>query len=158
MAGQGTPATALLNRQKVAFTLHTYEADAEAPNYGLVVAQRLGIGPERVFKTLVTQVDAALTVAVVPVAGDVDLKALAAAVGGKKAGLADRAEAERVTGYVRGGISPLGQRRLLPTVIDASADGLPTMYVSAGRRGLQVELAPADLVRLTAATLAPIAG
>ena len=146
MAGQGTPATALLARQKIAFTLHTYEADADSPNYGLVVAQHLGVAPERVFKTLVTQVDGALTVAVVPVAGDIDLKALAAAVGGKKAGLADRAEAERVTGYVRGGISPLGQRRLLPTVVDDSAGALATSYVSAGRRGLQVELAPSDLV------------
>jgi Cys-tRNA(Pro)/Cys-tRNA(Cys) deacylase len=91
------------------------------------------------------------------VIGDVELKALASAVGGKKAAMADRAVAERVTGYVRGGISPLGQRRLLPTVIDSSAQALETMYVSAGRRGLQVELTPTDLARLTNATLAPIA-
>jgi Cys-tRNA(Pro)/Cys-tRNA(Cys) deacylase len=157
VAGQGTPATALLTRQKVAFTLHPYEVDAETPNYGAAVAATLGIAPERVFKTLVTEVDGVLTVAVVPVTGDVDLKALAAAVGGKRATMADRSVAERTTGYVRGGISPLGQRRTLPTVIDASAEDLPTMYVSAGRRGLQVELAPTDLVRLTRATFAAIA-
>jgi Cys-tRNA(Pro)/Cys-tRNA(Cys) deacylase len=158
VAGQGTPATALLTRQKVAFTLHPYDVDADTPNYGAVVAATLGITPERVFKTLVTEVDGTLTVAVVPVTGDVDLKALAAAVGGKRATMADRSVAERTTGYVRGGISPLGQRRTLPTVIDASAGELATMYVSAGRRGLQLELAPTDLVRLTRAVLAAIAG
>ena len=156
MAGNGTPATALLTRQKINYTLHPYEVDAETPNYGAVVAAALGVEPQHVFKTLVTEVDGALTVAVVPVIGELDLKALASAVGGKKAAMADRAQAERVTGYVRGGISPLGQRRQLPTVIDASADGLTTMYVSAGRRGLQIALAPDDLVRLTRATLAPI--
>jgi Cys-tRNA(Pro)/Cys-tRNA(Cys) deacylase len=158
VAGQGTPATALLAKQKITFTLHPYDVDADTPNYGAVVAATLGIAPERVFKTLVTEVDGALTVAVVPVTGDVDLKALAAAVGGKRATMADRTVAERTTGYVRGGISPLGQRRVLPTVIDTSAEALPTMYVSAGRRGLQLELAPADLVRLTRATFAEIAG
>jgi Cys-tRNA(Pro)/Cys-tRNA(Cys) deacylase len=147
----------LLARQKVRFTLHTYDVSADAPNYGLLVAQSLGVTAERVFKTLITEVDGELTVAVVPVIGDVELKALASAVGGKKAAMADRAVAERVTGYVRGGISPLGQRRLLPTVIDSSAQALETMYVSAGRRGLQVELTPTDLARLTNATLAPIA-
>ncbi len=157
VAGHGTPATALLTRQKVPFTLHTYEVDPDTPNYGAVVAATLGVDPGRVFKTLVTEVDGGLTVAVVPVTGDVDLKALAAAAGGKKAAMADRVAAERATGYVRGGISPLGQRRSLPTVIDETAGGLTTMLVSAGRRGLQVELAPADLIRLTAATLAPIA-
>jgi Cys-tRNA(Pro)/Cys-tRNA(Cys) deacylase len=141
----------------VRFTLHTYEVSADAPHYGLLVAQRLGVSAERVFKTLITEVDGALTVAIVPVAGDVELKALASAVGGKHAIVADRAVAERVTGYVRGGISPLGQRRALPTVIDSSARALETMFVSAGRRGLQVELSPSDLARLTNATLAPIA-
>jgi Cys-tRNA(Pro)/Cys-tRNA(Cys) deacylase len=106
----------------------------------------------------VTEVDGALTVAVVPVTGDVDLKALAAAAGGKRAGLAERDLAERTTGYVRGGISPLGQRKQLPTVVDASAQTFETIYVSAGRRGLQVELDPADLVRLTGALVAGIAG
>ena len=157
MAGQGTPATALLARQRVTHRLHTYDVDADTPNYGAVVADSLGIAQDRVFKTLVTEVDGALTVAIVPVSGDVDLKALAGAVGGKRATMADRTIAERTTGYVRGGISPLGQRKRLPTVLDASATGHPTIYVSAGRRGLQVELDPADLIRLTDATTASIA-
>jgi Cys-tRNA(Pro)/Cys-tRNA(Cys) deacylase len=109
-----------------------------------------------VFKTLVARVDDALTVAVVPVAGTLDLKALAAATGGRKAVMADPADAERTTGYVLGGISPLGQKKALPTVVDESALGFPTVMVSAGRRGLQVELPPADLVRLTSARTASI--
>jgi Cys-tRNA(Pro)/Cys-tRNA(Cys) deacylase len=157
MAGKGTPATALLVKQKVAHTLHPYDVSPDSPNYGAEVAAALGIPPERVFKSLVTAVDGALTVAVVPVTGELDLKALAAAVGGKRASLADRVLAERTTGYVRGGISPLGPRKRLPTVVDASAGRFPTVYVSAGRRGLQLQLAPQDLVRLTAATTAPIA-
>jgi len=110
-----------------------------------------------VFKTLVAVVDGALTVAVVPVAAQLDLKALAAAAGGKQAAMAEPAQAERATGYVVGGISPLGQRRRLPTVIDESASGFPTVLVSAGRRGLDVELAPADLLLLTGGTSAGIA-
>jgi Cys-tRNA(Pro)/Cys-tRNA(Cys) deacylase len=157
VAGQGTPATALLARQRVAHRLHTYEVDADTPNYGAAVAEYLGQPLGRVFKTLVTEVDGALTVAVVPVSGDVDLKALANAAGGKRATMADRALAERTTGYVRGGISPLGQRKRLPTVIDASAEEHETVYVSAGRRGLQVELAPGDLIRLTSGVVAVIA-
>ncbi|MEV1288472.1 Cys-tRNA(Pro) deacylase [Micromonospora sp. NPDC049679] len=157
MAGQGTPATALLTKQRIAYTTHPYDVSPDSPHYGAEVAAALGVPPAQVFKSLVTEVDGALTVAVVPVTGELDLKALAAAVGGKRAALADRALAERTTGYVRGGISPLGQRKRLPTVIDSSAEALPTLYVSAGRRGLQVALAPADLIRLTAATLAPIA-
>lgn len=157
MAGKGTPATAVLDRQRVAYTRHPYQVPVETPDYGRVVAEALGVPPEQVFKTLVAEVDGELTVAVVPVAGELDLKALASAVGGKRATVADRTAAERATGYVRGGISPLGQRRRLPTVLDASAGGFATVYVSAGRRGLQVALAPADLVRLTGATLAGIA-
>jgi len=157
VASQGTPATALLAKQKVAHMLHTYEVSAEAPNYGALVAEAIGADPGRVFKTLVTDVDGALTVAIVPVTGDVDLKALASAAGGKRAAMADRELAEKTTGYVRGGISPLGQRKRLPIVIDKSALDSDTIYVSAGKRGLQVQLAPADLVRLTAATVAPIA-
>jgi Cys-tRNA(Pro)/Cys-tRNA(Cys) deacylase len=153
---RSTPATTLLTREKVAHRLHPYAVDAETPNYGAVVARTLGVAAARVFKTLIAEVDGELTVAVVPVTGEVDLKALAAAARGKRAAMAERALAERTTGYVRGGISPLGQRRRLPTIIDASATGFPTIYVSAGRRGLQVELAPADLVRLTGAVLAPI--
>lgn len=152
----GTPATALLIAENVAFELHPYDVSPDAPNYGALVAQALGVPPEAVFKTLIADVDGALTVAVVPVTGDLDLKALAAAAGGKRAALADRAAAERSSGYVRGGISPLGQRRRLPTVVDDSAQDLDRMYVSAGRRGLQASLAPADLVRLTAAIVAPI--
>jgi Cys-tRNA(Pro)/Cys-tRNA(Cys) deacylase len=157
VAGQGTPATALLAKQKVAHRLHPYQVALDAPNYGAEVAAALGVPPARVFKTLVAEIDGALTVAVVPVTGELDLKALAAVTGGKRAALAERRLAERTTGYVRGGISPLGQRKRLPTVIDASAEKFETIYVSAGRRGLQVELSPADLVRLTEATLAPIA-
>jgi Cys-tRNA(Pro)/Cys-tRNA(Cys) deacylase len=157
VASQGTPATALLSKQKVAHTLHTYEVSADSPNYGALVAEAIGADPDRVFKTLVTEVDGALTVAIVPVTGDVDLKALAAAAGGKRAAMADRDLAEKTTGYVRGGISPLGQRKRLPTILDESALDSDTVYVSAGKRGLQVQLAPADLVRLTSATVAPIA-
>jgi Cys-tRNA(Pro)/Cys-tRNA(Cys) deacylase len=152
----GTPATALLTAQKVPFTSHSYSVSPDAPNYGAQVAEALGIAPERMFKTLIAEVDGALTVAVVPVTGELDLKALAAAAGGKRAALADRAAAERSSGYVRGGISPLGQRRRLPTVVDESATGLGRLYVSGGRRGLQLALSPADLIRLTAATVAPL--
>ncbi|MER7458140.1 Cys-tRNA(Pro) deacylase [Micromonospora sp. NPDC126480] len=157
MAGQGTPATALLAKRKVAHRTHPYDVSPDAPNYGALVAEALGVPPERVFKSLVTEVDGTLTVAVVPVTGELDLKALAAAVGGKRAALADRASAERATGYVRGGISPLGQRRRLPTVLDETALRHDTVYVSAGRRGLQVELSPRDLVILTDAATARIA-
>jgi Cys-tRNA(Pro)/Cys-tRNA(Cys) deacylase len=156
MAGQGTPATALLTKRKVAHRTHPYDVSPDAPNYGALVAAALGVPPERVFKSLVAEVDGALTVAVVPVTGELDLKALAASVGGKRAAMADRTAAERATGYVRGGISPLGQRRRLPTVLDSSALDHPTVYVSAGRRGLQVELAPVDLVALTDARVAPL--
>ena len=155
-AAAGTPATALLTAQKVEHTLHPYDVSPDAPNYGALVAEALGIAPERVFKTLVAEVDGALVVGVVPVTGDLDLKALAQAAGGKRAVLADRAAAERSSGYVRGGISPLGQRKKLPTVVDDSARNLDLMYVSAGRRGLQVSLKPADLLRLTDAVAAPI--
>lgn len=157
MAGKGTPATALLTRQRVPHTLHPYDVAPDTPNYGAEVAAALGVPPERVFKSLVAEVDGALTVAVVPVTGELDLKSLASAVGGKRAALADRALAERTTGYVRGGISPLGQRKRLPTVVDASAERFATVYVSAGRRGLQLEISPADLIRLTAARTAPLA-
>ena len=146
----------LLVNQKVAHELHSYDVSPDAPNYGSMVAAALGVAPELLFKTLIAEVDGAMTVAVVPVTGEIDLKALAAAAGGKRASLADRAAAERSSGYVRGGISPLGQRKPLRTVVDASALGLDLMYVSAGRRGLQVALAPADLIRLANATTADI--
>ncbi|GAB3139897.1 Cys-tRNA(Pro) deacylase [Micromonospora sonneratiae] len=157
VAGQGTPATALLVKQKIAHSTHPYNVSPDTPNYGAEVAAALGVPPGQVFKSLVTEVDGTLTVAVVPVTGELDLKALATAAGGKRATMADRTVAERATGYVRGGISPLGQRKRLPTVVDSSAEKFPTIYVSAGRRGLQLQLAPTDLVRLTGATTAPIA-
>lgn len=161
MPGHGTPATALLARQHIAYTVHTYSHApshaARHASYGLEASDALGVAPERVFKTLVAEVDGKLTVGVVPVAGQLDLKALASAAGGKKAAMADAAAAERATGYVTGGISPLGQRRRLPVVVDASAMAFPTVFCSGGRRGLEIELAPADLVRAAAAVVAPIA-
>lgn len=158
MAGKGTPATTLLAKRKIPHTVHAYEHDAGAESYGLEAAEALGLEPARVFKTLVADVDGKLTVGVVPVTGQLDLKALASAVGGKRARMADPAAAQRATGYVLGGISPLGQRSRLPIVVDATAQSWPTLYCSAGRRGLEVELAPDDLVTLTGATVAPIAG
>jgi Cys-tRNA(Pro)/Cys-tRNA(Cys) deacylase len=141
----------------VPYTLHPYQHDPRAEGYGEEAAQALGVAPERIFKTLIASVAGRLVCAVVPVAGRLDLKALAAAGGGKRAEMADPDAALRATGYVLGGISPLGHRSRLPVIIDVSAECFDTVYVSAGRRGLQVELAPADLVRLTSATVAPIA-
>jgi Cys-tRNA(Pro)/Cys-tRNA(Cys) deacylase len=155
--GTGTPATVAAARAKIDFTLHPYEPDPDADSYGQAAADALGIPPDRIYKTLLADVDGRLTVGVVPVSATLDLKALAAAAGGKRARMAEPRDAERATGYVVGGISPLGQRRRLPTVIDESVSGLATVYVSAGRRGLQIELVPADLVRLTGARLAAIA-
>ncbi|MEU0963909.1 Cys-tRNA(Pro) deacylase [Streptomyces sp. NPDC005917] len=152
----GTPATVALTAAGVDFAVHSYDHDPSHPSYGEEAAEAMGVSPDRVFKTLVAEVDGTLTVAVVPVAGSLDLKALATAVGGKRAAMADPVLAERTTGYVRGGISPLGQRRKLPTVLDASASSHPTICVSAGRRGLEVELSPMSLAKLTGATLAPI--
>jgi Cys-tRNA(Pro)/Cys-tRNA(Cys) deacylase len=154
--GLGTPATVALSQAGVDFVLHPYEHDAGAQAYGEEAADALGVPPMRIFKTLVAEVEGGLAVAVVPVAGKLDLKALAAALGGKRAVMADAAKVERVTGYVVGGISPLGQRRRLPTVVDSSASEFETVYFSAGRRGLQIETAPAVLVRLTQAVTAPI--
>ncbi|WP_181798247.1 Cys-tRNA(Pro) deacylase [Streptomyces sp. WELS2] len=152
----GTPATVTLTAAGVDFTVHSYDHDPSHPSYGEEAAEAMGVSPDRVFKTLVAEVDGSLVVGVVPVAGSLDLKALAAAVGGKRATMADPALAERTTGYVRGGISPLGQRKKLPTVLDDSAGAHPTICVSAGRRGLEVELSPKDLADLTDAVLAPI--
>jgi Cys-tRNA(Pro)/Cys-tRNA(Cys) deacylase len=152
-----TPAVRVLEKAKVPHSLHPY--DPEHPSdqgYGEAAVAALGSDPRQVFKTLVARVDGELTVAVVPVAGTLDLKALATAAGGRKAVMADPADAERTTGYVRGGISPLGQRKQLPTVVDESALEFATVMVSAGKRGLQVELAPTDLVALTRARTAPI--
>lgn len=153
----GTPATVALTRAGIAFTVHTYEHDPAAPSYGLEAAEVLGLDPGSVLKTLLATVDGGLVVGVVPVSGQLDLKALAAAVGGKKAVMADPAVAERATGYVVGGISPVGQRRRHPTVLDTSALTRDRVYVSGGRRGLDLGLSPADLVRVTDARTAPIA-
>ncbi|MDT0445029.1 Cys-tRNA(Pro) deacylase [Streptomyces johnsoniae] len=156
-AAGGTPATVAATRAGIPFRVHAYAHDPAAASYGEEAAEALGSDPRRVLKTLVAEVDGALTVAVVPVSASLGLKALAAAVGGKRAAMADPATAERTTGYVRGGISPLGQRKRLPTVVDSSAAGHETVFVSAGRRGLEIELSPADLVTLTGARTAPIA-
>jgi Cys-tRNA(Pro)/Cys-tRNA(Cys) deacylase len=156
---------AALERAGVAFTVHEYDAGAPAAGgprvpqlgYGERTAAALGIDPSRILKTLIASVDGRLVAAIVPVDRELDLKALAAATGGRKAEMADPAAAERATGYVVGGISPFGQRRALPTVVDSGALGHATILVSGGRRGLQVELAPADLVEVTNAMIAPIA-
>ncbi|TLW91923.1 Cys-tRNA(Pro) deacylase [Saccharomonospora piscinae] len=158
MAGKATPATALLTRRKVPHTVHTYDHDPREESYGSEAAAALGVAEERVFKTLVAEVDGQLTVGVVPVTGQLNLKALAAASGGKKAKLADATAAQRATGYVLGGISPLGQRSRLPLVVDVTVRRFDTVFCSGGRRGLEIELAPGDLVELTGATVAAIAG
>jgi Cys-tRNA(Pro)/Cys-tRNA(Cys) deacylase len=153
----GTPATVALTRAGVAFTTHSYEHDPTATSYGLEAAEVLGLPPEQVFKTLLADVDGVLVVAIVPVGGKLDLKALAAAVGGKKAVMADPHAAERSTGYVVGGISPLGQRKALRTVLDETALAHDTVYVSGGRRGFDLGLSPTDLVEQTNATTAALA-
>jgi Cys-tRNA(Pro)/Cys-tRNA(Cys) deacylase len=164
MASGGTRALDALVRAGVGHTLHEYAIHeptghdrGRRPAWGEDAASALGVDPARIHKTLIAAVDGRLAVAIVPVAAELDLKALAGALGGRRAAMAEPAEAERATGYVRGGISPLGQRRRLPTVLDAAALDHPTVLVSAGRRGLQVELAPDDLVRLAGAVVAPIA-
>ena len=154
----GTPATVALTEAGIAHTVHAYPHDPRSTSYGLEAAEALGLDPARVHKTLMASVDERLTVAIVPVAGPLDLKALARAVGGSRAVMADPAVAQRVTGYVVGGISPIGQRRAHPTVLDDRALDWPTIFVSGGKRGLDLELAPADLVRITDAITAPIAG
>ena len=152
-----TPAVVAAQKAGLAFKLHEYEHDPAASSYGSEAAEVLGVEPGRVFKTLVASVDGVgLVVGVVPVAGSLDLKSLASAVGAKRAAMAEVADAERATGYVAGGISPLGQRKRLSTVVDSSAPSFETVFVSAGRRGLEIELAPADLVSLTGAVVAPI--
>lgn len=156
MAATRTRATTALDAQGVTYTLHTYEHDPSTQGYGNEVVDKLGMPAEKVFKTLVVSSDAGLAVGIVPVPSKLDTKALAAALGVKKASLAPLAEAEKATGYQAGGTSPFGQRTPLPTVLDASALSQATIVVSAGRRGLQVELAPEDLVALTSAQVAPI--
>ncbi|HLI01630.1 MAG TPA: Cys-tRNA(Pro) deacylase [Acidimicrobiales bacterium] len=151
-----TPAVRAAASAGVDYTLHRYDHDPEAESYAEEAADELDVPPERVFKTLVTTVDERMVVAVVPATGQLDLKALAAALGAKKAVMAHPYEAERVTGYVLGGISPIGHRRRLPVVVDRTARQYTTVFVSAGRRGLELELAPGDLIRLTAAAEADL--
>jgi len=165
MAARGTRATERLSSLGIAYAVHPYPTSPHGPahhggppeSYGEEAAAALGVAPEQVFKTLVAVVDGSLVVGVVPVTGHLDLKALAHAVGGKRADMAPPADAERATGYVVGGISPIAQRRRLPVVVDDSVLGYPTVYCSAGQRGLQVELAPADLILACGASVAPIA-
>jgi Cys-tRNA(Pro)/Cys-tRNA(Cys) deacylase len=156
-AAAGTPATAALARAGIAFTVLAYEHDPRASAYGMEAAEKLGLDPDRVFKTLLASVDGGLAVGVVPVALQLDLKAFAQALGGKRAEMADPAVAERKTGYVVGGISPIGQKTALPTVLDESAILSETIFVSGGRRGLDLELAPDDLLAVTGGRYAPIA-
>jgi Cys-tRNA(Pro)/Cys-tRNA(Cys) deacylase len=152
-----TPALDALRRAGVEHRVHTYDHDPAAPSFGREAAEALGVDGGRVYKTLMATVGDGLVVALVPVLDSLDLKALAAAMGAKRAGMADPAVAERTTGYVVGAISPLGQKKKLPTVVDVSAEAWATVFCSGGRRGLEIEVAPADLVRLTGARVAPIA-
>jgi len=156
-ASAGTPATVALTHAGIVYTVHAYEHDPRAAAFGLEAAEKLGLDPDRVFKTLLANVDGGLAVGIVPVAMQLDLKALAQALGGKRAEMADPAVAERKTGYVVGGISPIGQKTALPTVLDDSAILCETVFVSGGRRGLELELAPDDLLAATAGRYAPIA-
>ncbi len=153
----GTPATMALAAAGIPFTVHTYNHDPAARSFGLEAAHLLGLDPEQVFKTLLVDTGRGLAVGIVPVSSSLDLKALATTLGVKKVEMADPTVAERVTGYVVGGISPIGQKRSLPTVLDDSAELFDVIYVSGGRRGLDVGLSPADLVRMTSATVADIA-
>lgn len=154
----GTPALVALAKAGVEHEVLTYTHDPDSGlAFGIEAAQAIDVDPELVYKTLLARVDGTLVVGIVPVNRKLDLKALASAVGGKKAAMAEPADAERATGYVVGGISPLGQRQRHATVLDESAVGHARVYVSGGRRGLDVGLAPQDLVALTGATTAPIA-
>jgi Cys-tRNA(Pro)/Cys-tRNA(Cys) deacylase len=151
VASRETPATRAAKAAKVRFTVHEYEHDRRAESYGLEAAGVLGLDPARVFKTLVVDIDGELAVCVVPAESQLDLRSL-----GKRADMAPTQRAERVTGYVAGGISPLGQRKALRTLVDDTALEHETVFVSAGRRGLEIELAPRDLVALTRADVRPL--
>ncbi|MGJ4843382.1 Cys-tRNA(Pro) deacylase [Leifsonia sp. Le1] len=153
----GTPATVALTAAGIPFTVHAYDHDPAAASYGLEAAEALGVEPDRVFKTLLADTELGLVVGIVPVTGMLDLKALAAAVGAKRATMADPAVAERKTGYVVGGISPIGQKTRLRTVLDETAQLWDTVFVSGGKRGMDVELSPTDLLAVTAGDVAAIA-
>ena len=153
-----TPAITAARRARITFAVHEYTHDANARSFGLEAAEKLGLDPARVFKTLVVSLDGGgLAVGIVPANAQLDMKQVARALGAKKAAMAPREAAERATGYVMGGISPLGQKKRLPMALDESALGFPTIYVSGGRRGLDLELAPADLLTLTGAVSAALA-
>ncbi len=152
-----TPAVHTLKKAKVAFTLHHYEHSPASTSYGEEAASKLNVSQSQIFKTLMVSLDNnTLAVAIVPVSGQLNLKACAKSMGSKNAHMADPKKAERSTGYVLGGISPLGQKRQLKTVIDGSARDFKTIYISAGKRGLQIELPTSDLAQLTKATFASI--
>ena len=153
----GTPATNLLTSKGVDFKAHEYSHDPNSTSFGLEAAEKLGVDPNRVFKTLIANVDESFAVAIIPVNQQVSLKSLARTLGAKRAVMADPAAAARLTGYVVGGISPLGQKRLLSTVIDESAKEFETILVSGGRRGFDIELSPQDLAQLLSAVFAEIA-
>ena len=155
-AGGGTPATLALAQARIEFVAHTYDHDPRAASFGMEAAEKIGIDPERVFKTLLADVDGELVVGVVPVAGSLDLRALAAAARGKRAVMADPMLAQRRTGYVVGGISPIGQKSPHRTFVDSSAILCESVLVSGGRRGFDVELAPDDLLAVTGANYADI--
>jgi Cys-tRNA(Pro)/Cys-tRNA(Cys) deacylase len=156
MSGKVTPAVRAVEHAGIAFQLLEYEYDPSAEEIGMQAAEALGRDPATVFKTLVVAVDRDLVFAIIPSDARVNLKTIAAAAGAKKAELADPKQAERTTGYVVGGISPLGARKRLRTFIDASAQSLDEMVVNGGRRGLQIALKPADLIRVTSAVVAPL--
>jgi Cys-tRNA(Pro)/Cys-tRNA(Cys) deacylase len=155
--GTGTPATVALGAAGIPFIPHEYVHDPKNTRFGLEAADALGLDPEQVFKTLLADVDGRLVVAIVPVTGTLDLKALASSIGGKKAEMANPNVAERKTGYVVGGISPIGQKVLNPTVLDETAQLFDTIFVSGGKRGFNIELAPANLLAITNGSYAPIA-
>lgn len=153
-----TPAINAAKKAGISYRIHEYAHDPNAESYGLEAAEKLGVPGERVFKTLVAELDdGRLAVGIVPVATSLNLKSLASAVGARRAEMADMAKAERTTGYVAGGISPIGQKKRLPAVLDASAEAHETIYVSAGRRGVEIELSPGDLLRLINGQFAVIA-
>ena len=153
-----TPAINYAKKHRIAFTIHKYKHDPAQESYGLEAAEKLGLNPDQVFKTLVTRLDTAeLAVAILPVTRMLNLKSFARACGVKKAEMADKAVVEKITGYVLGGVSPLGQKKRLKTIVDRSAAGFTSIYVSAGRRGLEIELSPNDLLYHTSGSLQPIA-